>query len=78
MLVRDVEAIDGIADLGSQRQLAAAMGLSPGTVNQHVRRLGPIVVTTTPLRIDTDELGRAVSCKRAPNGTRWASRGPRP
>jgi hypothetical protein len=56
LAARGRETATGVVDLGSQRELANRMGLSPGTVARHLRTLGGIVVATVPVQLDADKL----------------------
>ena len=63
----------GVVELGTQRQLAALTGRSPGTVSKYIGLLGEIVVDSVPVRVDVELLRSTVPCRRAANGSRTAS-----
>ena len=63
----------GVVELGTQRQLAALTGRSPGTVSKYIGLLGAIVVDSVPVRVDVELLLSTVPCRRAANGSRTAS-----
>ena len=74
-LTSAIEMLDvasaGVVELPSLRELARLTGRSPGTVHEHVRRLGPrVVLSTVPLRLNLDAIERIGVCDRAPAGSR--------
>ena len=74
-LTSAIEMLDvasaGVVELPSLRELARLTGRSPGTVHEHVRRLGPrVVLSTVPLRLNLDAIARIGVCDRAPAGSR--------
>lgn len=66
----------GVADTGmSQRELARTLQLSPGTVNHHLRSLGSgVVVSRSPVRIDSDALERITGAEPAPTPPPFVTR----